>query len=67
MTAQVVQRDKLGSLTKISQGGQGVVHRAPNVKTKFAEKPAASISTTRNAIRCCAHDRAPEYGGRPGW
>ncbi len=36
MTAQVIQRDKLGVLTKIGQGGQGVVYGAPNVKTKFA-------------------------------
>src|ERR1700739_1772275 len=36
MTAQVIDRDRLGSLTKIGQGGQGVVYRAPNVKTKFA-------------------------------
>ena len=36
MTAQRIQRDKLGMLSKIGQGGQGVVHRAPNVKTKFA-------------------------------
>jgi serine/threonine protein kinase/sugar lactone lactonase YvrE len=36
MTAQVIQRDKLGVLTKIGQGGQGVVYSAPNVKTKFA-------------------------------
>ena len=35
-TRQVIQRDKLGALTKIGQGGQGVVYRAPNVKTKFA-------------------------------
>jgi serine/threonine protein kinase len=35
-TRQVIQRDKLGVLTKIGQGGQGVVYRAPNVKTKFA-------------------------------
>ena len=35
-TRQVIERDKLGSLTKIGQGGQGVVYRAPNVKTKFA-------------------------------
>ena len=45
---RVIPRDKLGVLTKIGQGGQGVVYRAPNVKTKFAEsmvykeyKPAA--------------------------
>jgi serine/threonine protein kinase len=36
MKAQVIDRDRLGSLTKIGQGGQGVVYRAPNVKTKFA-------------------------------
>jgi hypothetical protein len=32
----VIGRDKLGELTKVGQGGQGVVYRAPNVKTKFA-------------------------------
>jgi serine/threonine protein kinase len=32
----VISREKLGVLTKIGQGGQGVVYRAPNVKTKFA-------------------------------
>lgn len=36
MTAQVIERDRLGALTKIGQGGQGVVYRAPKVKTKFA-------------------------------
>ncbi len=36
MTAQRIPRDKLGALTKIGQGGQGVVYGAPNVKTKFA-------------------------------
>ncbi|MGH3558185.1 MAG: hypothetical protein ACRDTK_11960, partial [Mycobacterium sp.] len=36
MTRQVIERDKLGVLTKIGQGGQGVVYGAPNVKTKFA-------------------------------
>ena len=36
MTAQVIARDKLGGLSKIGQGGQGVVYGAPNVKTKFA-------------------------------
>jgi serine/threonine protein kinase len=35
-TRQVIERDRLGVLTKIGQGGQGVVYRAPNVKTKFA-------------------------------
>ncbi len=36
MTAQVIERDRLGSLTKVGQGGQGVVYRAPKVQTKFA-------------------------------
>jgi eukaryotic-like serine/threonine-protein kinase len=36
VTAQVIHRDRLGALTKIGQGGQGVVYRAPNVNTKFA-------------------------------
>ncbi|OBG36072.1 hypothetical protein A5672_01415 [Mycobacterium alsense] len=36
ITRQVISRDKLGALTKIGQGGQGVVYGAPNVKTKFA-------------------------------
>jgi serine/threonine protein kinase len=35
-TRPVIARDRLGVLTKIGQGGQGVVYRAPNVKTKFA-------------------------------
>ncbi len=35
-TRQVIQRDKLGVLSKIGQGGQEVVYRAPNVKTTFA-------------------------------
>jgi hypothetical protein len=33
---QVIPHDRLGVLTKIGQGGQGVVYRAPNVKAKFA-------------------------------
>ncbi len=36
MTRQVIDRGRLGVLTKIGQGGQGVVYGAPNVKTKFA-------------------------------
>jgi serine/threonine protein kinase len=35
-TRQVIERDRLGVLSKIGQGGQGVVYGAPNVKTKFA-------------------------------
>ncbi|MCV7089033.1 hypothetical protein [Mycobacterium interjectum] len=37
MTRQLIERDKLGALSKIGQGGQGVVYGAPNVKTKFAD------------------------------
>jgi eukaryotic-like serine/threonine-protein kinase len=36
MTAQVIQRDKVSPLSKVSKDGQGVVYGAPNVKTKFA-------------------------------
>ena len=36
MTAQVIDRGKLGELTKIGQGGQGVVYGAPKVTTTFA-------------------------------
>ena len=36
MTWQVIERYKLSSLTKIAQGGQGVVYQAPNVTTRFA-------------------------------
>jgi serine/threonine protein kinase len=33
---QFIDRDRLGTLTKIGQGGQGVVYQAPNAKTQFA-------------------------------
>ncbi|OBG35455.1 hypothetical protein A5673_20040 [Mycobacterium sp. E3198] len=33
----MVPREKLGALTKIGQGGQGVVYGAPKVKSKFAD------------------------------
>jgi eukaryotic-like serine/threonine-protein kinase len=36
MGAQVIQRDQLGELSRIGQGGQGVVYGAPKVATKFA-------------------------------
>jgi serine/threonine protein kinase len=36
MSAQVIERDQLGELAKIGQGGQGVVYGAPKVTTKFA-------------------------------
>jgi serine/threonine protein kinase len=36
LTGQVIDRDKLGVLNKIGQGGQGVVYQAPNVTTTFA-------------------------------
>lgn len=32
----MIERDKLGALSKVGQGGQGVVYRAPNAKTTFA-------------------------------
>ncbi|WP_292975791.1 hypothetical protein [Mycobacterium sp.] len=36
MTRAVKQRSDLGDLTKIGQGGQGVVYRAPGVRTQFS-------------------------------
>lgn len=42
MTAQVIQRDQHGALTKIGQGGQGIVYGAPKVKTKFAASSSRS-------------------------
>jgi hypothetical protein len=36
MTAQVIDRGKLGELNKIGHGGQGIVYAAPKVTTKFA-------------------------------
>jgi eukaryotic-like serine/threonine-protein kinase len=36
MVRAVIERGRLGVLTKIGQGGQGVVYAAPNVTTKFA-------------------------------
>lgn len=36
MGSQVIDEDKLGTLTKIGQGGQGVVYTAPRAHTAFA-------------------------------
>ena len=35
MTQHSIQRSRLGALTKIGQGGQGIVYDAPGFKTKF--------------------------------
>ena len=37
VTRPVIARDALGTLTKLGQGGQGIVYQAPKVKTKFAD------------------------------
>ncbi len=37
VTRPVIARDALGTLTKLGQGGQGIVYRAPKAKTKFAD------------------------------
>lgn len=67
----MIHRDKLGVLTKIGQGGQGVVYRAPNVKTKFAEsmvykeyKPAAlaEIDFTALAAMPALVEESLSYG-----
>ena len=33
---QTIELSSIGTLDKISQGGQGVVYKAPNVKTQFS-------------------------------
>jgi hypothetical protein len=57
VSAQVIERGKLGELDKVGQGGQGVVYRAPNVTTKFAAsmvykeyKPAALAGVDFGAL-----------------
>lgn len=37
MRARVKQLDALGKLTKVGEGGQGVIYSSPGVKTHFAE------------------------------
>ena len=37
VTRPVIARDALGTLTKLGQGGQGIVYQAPKAKTKFAD------------------------------
>jgi serine/threonine protein kinase len=36
VSGQVIERGALGELSRVGQGGQGVVYAAPKVKTKFA-------------------------------
>lgn len=36
--ADLIARDALGTLTRLGQGGQGVVYQAPKVKAKFADR-----------------------------
>ena len=66
MTAQVIQRDKLGLLTKIGQGGQGVVYGAPNVKTKFATsmvyKEYKAADARRNRLHRTGRHACPGRG-----
>ncbi len=35
---QLISRDGLGDLTKLGQGGQGIVYQAPKVRAKFANR-----------------------------
>ncbi|WP_131811932.1 protein kinase family protein [Mycobacterium mantenii] len=37
MARAAIERSRLGQLTKIGQGGQGVVYRAPKVSTRFSD------------------------------
>ena len=63
-TRQVIPRDKLGALTKVGQGGQGVVYRAPNAKTKFAAAMVYKEYKTPNPSRDQLH--RPGRHARPG-
>jgi hypothetical protein len=36
MTAEVIDHPRLGELTQIGKGGQGIVYRTANLKTAFA-------------------------------
>lgn len=61
MARQVIERDKLGVLTKIGQGGQGVVYQAPNVETKFA----ASHSQRQVHVSHESHSSKRYYAADP--
>ena len=57
VTRPVIARDALGTLTKLGQGGQGIVYQAPKVKTKFADamvfkeyKPQARADVSFDAL-----------------
>src|SRR6478609_3565370 len=57
VTRPVIARDALGTLTKLGQGGQGIVYQAPKVKTKFADamvfkeyKPQAHADVSFDAL-----------------
>lgn len=58
MVTQTIELGQIGVLDKISQGGQGVVYRAPSVRTTFAKsmvykkyKPGVLASLNIDALR----------------
>ena len=66
MTAQVIERDRLGVLTEIGQGEQAWSIGAPNVKTKFAASMVYKEYTTETLAEHRFHraGRDARVGGR---
>ena len=67
MTRQLIERDKLGALTRIGQGGQGVVFGAPNVNTKFAASMVYKEykPQTRTEIDCVGRFGTTSFSSMP--
>jgi hypothetical protein len=59
MTAQI-QRDRLGTLTKIARGGQGVVYHAPNANARFGTSVVQNV-TSMDFFQCRADARGTAY------
>ena len=74
VTRPVIARDALGTLTKLGQGGQGIVYQAPKVKTKFADamvfkeyKPHARTGVSFDALSAMptlVEDTLPYHDGQ---
>lgn len=74
MTHRTITRDAQGTLTKLGQGGQGIVYRAPKVKTTFTDamvykeyKPQARINVNFEALSALptlVEDTLPHHDGQ---